>query len=52
MSVARLAELNPLIVAPGHGQPLRGLNLPQELQDLARRFDEVAIPDNRKPSAA
>ena len=52
MSVARLAELNPLIVAPGHGQPLRGLNLPQVLQDLARRFDEVAIPDNRKPSAA
>jgi glyoxylase-like metal-dependent hydrolase (beta-lactamase superfamily II) len=51
-SVARLADLNPVIVAPGHGQPLRGPNLPQELHDLARRFDEVAIPDNRRPSAA
>jgi glyoxylase-like metal-dependent hydrolase (beta-lactamase superfamily II) len=51
-SVARLAELNPAVVAPGHGQPLRGARLPEELRQLAQRFDEVAIPENRRPSAA
>jgi glyoxylase-like metal-dependent hydrolase (beta-lactamase superfamily II) len=50
--LSQLAELRPTIVAPGHGQPLRGRYLPQELHELAQRFDQVAVPANRKDSAA
>ena len=51
-SVRRLASLEPTIVAPGHGHPLRGAELPRELQKLAAHFDAVAVPENRKNSAA
>ena len=51
-SVQRLASLNPMIVAPGHGHPLRGATVPEELRELARNFDAIAVPDNRKRSAA
>jgi glyoxylase-like metal-dependent hydrolase (beta-lactamase superfamily II) len=46
-SVADLAALDPLIVAPGHGKPLAGTDLPQSLRELAARFNEVAVPENR-----
>jgi glyoxylase-like metal-dependent hydrolase (beta-lactamase superfamily II) len=46
-SVRRLAELNPLIIAPGHGKPLAGEQVPQELQRLARDFENVAVPLNK-----
>lgn len=46
-SVQKLAALDPLIVAPGHGKPLAGVNLPQSLRELAAKFDQVAVPDNR-----
>ncbi len=51
-SVQRLARLDATIVAPGHGQPLSGANVPEELRRLAVRFDEIAVPENRKRSAA
>jgi glyoxylase-like metal-dependent hydrolase (beta-lactamase superfamily II) len=51
-SVQRLAGLNPSILAPGHGQPLSGAELPGELLKLAERFDAIAVPDNQKHSAA
>jgi glyoxylase-like metal-dependent hydrolase (beta-lactamase superfamily II) len=51
-SVERLATLAPLIVAPGHGHPLSGATLPDQLRDLAQLFDSVAVPDNRKDLAA
>lgn len=51
-SVERLATLNPQIVAPGHGQPLAGTQLPVRIRELALRFEEVAVPDQRGSSAA
>lgn len=51
-SVRRLAALEPAVVAPGHGRPLGGVLLPYELQKLAERFEEVAVPENRRDSAA
>jgi glyoxylase-like metal-dependent hydrolase (beta-lactamase superfamily II) len=43
-SVERLAELKPLIVASGHGRPMRGSYMPEELAKLARDFDRRARP--------
>jgi len=47
-SVRILAELEPSIVAPGHGKPLAGATVPESLKQLAVRFDEVAVPSNRE----
>jgi len=46
-----LAALQPLTVAPGHGRPISGSNVASELRELAARFDEAAVPDNRSKSA-
>ncbi len=43
-SVQLLAGLQPLIVAPGHGKPLAGADVPNALKRLAASFDEVAAP--------
>jgi glyoxylase-like metal-dependent hydrolase (beta-lactamase superfamily II) len=51
-SVQALAALHPSIVAPGHGQPLAGSNLPEKLQELSARFEQIAVPANRKGTAA
>lgn len=51
-SVQRLAELQPQIVAPGHGKPMQGSNLPELLSEMAARFRDVAVPENRRDSAA
>lgn len=51
-SVMKLAALHPGTVALGHGKPLSGAALPSELQQLASRFDEVAVPENRKAAVA
>jgi glyoxylase-like metal-dependent hydrolase (beta-lactamase superfamily II) len=51
-SVERLAVLEPSVVAPGHGKPLVGDDVALALRQLSARFDEVAVPDNRKDSAA
>jgi glyoxylase-like metal-dependent hydrolase (beta-lactamase superfamily II) len=43
-SVERLAALEPELVVPGHGRAMRGPGMLQALTELARRFDEVAVP--------
>lgn len=43
-SVRALNELRPAVAATGHGVPLGGPRLQVALDDLARRFDEVAVP--------
>ena len=50
-SVQRLAALEPLTVAPGHGRPISGSSVASELRELAARFGEVAVPDSRSKSA-
>jgi glyoxylase-like metal-dependent hydrolase (beta-lactamase superfamily II) len=55
-SVERLAELEPEIAATGHGPPVRGPALRAGLNDLAHRFDTLAVPRRgryvRAPAAA
>ena len=43
-SVGRLAALEPELLASGHGQPMRGAEMRQELRMLAARFDERELP--------
>ncbi|MBA3445015.1 MAG: MBL fold metallo-hydrolase [Gemmatimonadales bacterium] len=43
-SVEELAALKPLRVGTGHGPPLEGQEMLQDLQRLARDFDRVAVP--------
>ncbi len=50
-SVRRLAALEPVTIAPGHGQPIAGAQVAAALRELAARFDEVAVPENRSKSA-
>jgi glyoxylase-like metal-dependent hydrolase (beta-lactamase superfamily II) len=47
-SVAKLALLEPKVVAPGHGKPLVGDDVAQQLHRLARSFPIAAIPSNRR----
>ncbi|AYA35756.1 MBL fold metallo-hydrolase [Hymenobacter oligotrophus] len=43
-SVEMLAQLKPAIAATGHGVAMRGDALQQELEQLAREFDRLAVP--------
>ncbi|WP_232058292.1 MBL fold metallo-hydrolase [Nibribacter ruber] len=43
-SVQKLAGLRPLVAASGHGLPMQGEQLERELSDLARLFDQLAVP--------
>jgi glyoxylase-like metal-dependent hydrolase (beta-lactamase superfamily II) len=43
-SVERLAELEPLRVVTGHGRPLEGPNMLSGLHELARNFEQLAVP--------
>ncbi len=47
-SVERLSAMDVAVVAPGHGKPLAGERLPEELRQLAVRFRAVAVPANRQ----
>lgn len=47
-SVRLLADLQPITVAPGHGLPMSGLDVPSSLESLARNFNRVAIPEHGK----
>lgn len=51
-SVKKLARLEPLTVAPGHGKPIAADTVPERLKDLVARFEEIAVPDNRQDTAA
>jgi len=44
-SVVRLAELAPDHVITGHGHTMRGESLRQGLNELADRFDQLAVPE-------
>ena len=50
-SVQKLAGIDAATVAPGHGKPLSGADLPNELRKLAAEFDRIAVPENQKRSA-
>ncbi len=43
-SVRRLADLNPRVVATGHGKPMEGREMEIGLTNLAVHFDEEALP--------
>lgn len=56
-SVQKLAELNPAVVSSGHGKPFAGPELQFQLNRLAERFNELAVPKrgryvNRSDSVA
>jgi glyoxylase-like metal-dependent hydrolase (beta-lactamase superfamily II) len=44
-SVRRLAALAPETVVTGHGQAMRGTQMRAALDELAARFDDIAVPD-------
>lgn len=46
LSVLKLAALDPEVVATGHGVPMQGAEMRNQLQILARHFDEVAVPEH------
>jgi glyoxylase-like metal-dependent hydrolase (beta-lactamase superfamily II) len=43
-SVRKLADLNPGIVATGHGRPMRGQEMKKALQNLSENFNALAVP--------
>lgn len=43
-SVRTLARLRPSLAATGHGKPMSGPTPHEQLDELAERFDQVAIP--------
>lgn len=47
-SVQLLAKLCPRTIAPGHGLPISGDQVPDQLQRLAINFDHIAMPDHGK----
>jgi glyoxylase-like metal-dependent hydrolase (beta-lactamase superfamily II) len=50
-SVIALSELLPMVVIPGHGQPLAGPDVALQLEQLAVRFDALAVPERAKERA-
>jgi glyoxylase-like metal-dependent hydrolase (beta-lactamase superfamily II) len=47
-SVEKLASVSPEAAITGHGQPMMGQELKDELSKLANNFDEIAKPDSGK----
>ncbi len=47
-SVRKLAALRPLTIAPGHGQPISGGQVADQLAALAADFDRIARPEHGK----
>ncbi|MEG9294817.1 MBL fold metallo-hydrolase [Mangrovibacillus sp. Mu-81] len=48
-SVGKIAALNPKSSVTGHGEVMAGVELERSLNMLAERFDELALPPNRRP---
>jgi glyoxylase-like metal-dependent hydrolase (beta-lactamase superfamily II) len=46
VSVRKLAALEPITVAPGHGKPLAGAEVPAALHTLADNFERIATPED------
>jgi glyoxylase-like metal-dependent hydrolase (beta-lactamase superfamily II) len=47
-SVRQLAALRPETVITGHGRAMRGPEMLAKLDELATRFEEIAIPEHGK----
>ncbi len=47
-SVRALDALRPELAATGHGHPMRGAEMLQQLDELSRNFDELAVPTHGK----
>ena len=47
-SVRKLAALEPELVVTGHGRAMRGPQMRAALQELALRFEDVAVPQGAK----
>ncbi|HZU44627.1 MAG TPA: MBL fold metallo-hydrolase [Terriglobales bacterium] len=47
-SVEQLAELCPHVIAPGHGLPMAGPEVADQLKKLAVNFDHIALPEHGK----
>lgn len=45
-SVNKLQRLSPNIAVTGHGQPMSGMFLKEELEKLSKHFDTIAIPEH------
>lgn len=52
LSVESLAALEPLAIAPGHGRPILGTDIPERLRQLAIDFSKAAAPENQTYSRA
>ncbi|RWZ55257.1 MBL fold metallo-hydrolase [Halobacillus fulvus] len=46
-SVKRLAEMKPQVVMTGHGLPMEGELMHEQLQELASNFKELAVPKHK-----
>jgi hypothetical protein len=44
LSLERLAALRPEVVATGHGKPMHGQAMRDQLDELAENFDVLAVP--------
>lgn len=47
-SVRALEALNPLVMIPGHGTAMEGLDLAEGLRNLLVNWEEMAVPDHGK----
>lgn len=47
-SIKRLKDLNPLVVIPSHGKPMKGEDVTKHLEMLVNHFDEIAKPQQGK----
>lgn len=47
-SVRLLRDLKPSLVIPSHGKPMRGTELTEHLDMLAKHFEEIAVPEQGK----
>ncbi|RDU35781.1 MBL fold metallo-hydrolase [Neobacillus piezotolerans] len=45
-SVEKLAALRPVVAITGHGRPMAGKTLRENLDLLVEKFDDIAIPDH------
>lgn len=47
-SVRHLSNLNPFLIIPSHGKPMKGEELESHMQTLIQNFKEIAVPDHSK----
>ncbi|WP_442594035.1 MBL fold metallo-hydrolase [Neobacillus sp. D3-1R] len=47
-TVEKLEALKPSVAVTGHGLPMTGEELANELNKLVQHFDEIALPENRR----